>query len=101
MAKATAPQTAYDFNSLTMREVAQIERLSGQGLASLGDDDRPKGLVLAAIAFTFRLRENSAYTWNQAQDLTLKDISEITAALGELSVTDGADIGGDALQTAA
>ncbi|MFJ2544395.1 hypothetical protein [Microbacterium sp. NPDC087589] len=90
MAKATAP--AYDFNSLTMREISQIEKLSGQGLSSLSDDDRPKGLVLAAIAFTFRLRENPAYTWNEAQDLTLKEISEITAALGDLNVSEGPEL---------
>ncbi|MGF6821184.1 hypothetical protein M2317_000070 [Microbacterium sp. ZKA21] len=94
MAKATAPK--YDFNSLTMREVSQIERLSGQGFAALGDDDRPKGLVLAAIAYTFRLREDGTYTWNQAQDLTLKEISEITAALGDLNVSDGTDLDAEA-----
>lgn len=90
MAKATAPK--YDFNSLTMREMGQIERLSGQSLTTLDDADRPKALMLAAIAYTFRLREDGTYTWNQAQDLTLKEISEITAALGDLNVTDGADI---------
>lgn len=87
MAKATQ----YDFNSLTMREIAQIERLSGQGLSALGDDSAPKALALAAIAYTFRLRENSAYTWNQAQDLTLKEIGAITSALEGLTITDGTE----------
>lgn len=89
MAKATAPK--YDFNSLTMREIDELERLSGQGLSALNDDDKPKGKVLAAIAYTFRLREDKTYTWNQAQDLTLKEITAITAALGDLSVTDSAE----------
>ncbi|MDQ0645666.1 hypothetical protein [Microbacterium murale] len=89
MAKATANK--YDFQTLTMREIAKIEELSKQGLTALSDDDRPKALALAAIAFVFRLRDDRTYTWNQAQDLTLKEIGEITSALGDLNISDGED----------
>ena len=83
--------TKYDFKTLTMRELAGIERLSGMGLSSFGSETTPKAGLLAAVAYTFKKRDNESFTFEAAQDLTLEEISEITSALGDLEISDGTE----------
>lgn len=78
-----------DINTLTLGEVAKIEELSGMPISAIGDDDKPKGLALAALAFVAKRREQLAagqkpsFTWNQAQDLTFDDAQAILGMSGE------------------
>lgn len=64
-------------NRLTLGEVAKVEELSGMPISAIGDDDRPKGLALAALAFVAKRREDPKYSWNQAQGLTLDEAQDI------------------------
>lgn len=66
-----------DINKLTLGEVAKIEELSGQPISAIGDEDKPKGLALAALAFVAKRREDSAFTWNAAQSLTFDEANTI------------------------
>lgn len=66
-----------DYNSLTMGEIAKIEELSGQPFTALEDDSLPKGNALAALAFVVKRREEKGFTWNQAQELTLTDVTDL------------------------
>lgn len=68
-----------DVESLTLGEVAKIEELSGQSITVIGDDERPKGLMMAALLFITKRREDPAYTWNAACGTSM---AEATAALG-------------------
>lgn len=66
-----------DVNKLTLGEVAKIEELSGQPISAIGDDDKPKGLALAALAFVAKRREDKAFSWNAAQELTFDEAQAI------------------------
>lgn len=71
-----------DINKLTLGEVAKIEELSGQPISAIGNDDAPKGLALAALAFVAKRREDSSFSWNAAQGLTF-DEAQTILGLGE------------------
>lgn len=87
-----------DVNKLTLGEVGTIERLSGLPINQLGDDNAPKGLLMAALAFVAKRREGDAsFTWNDAQGLTLEEAGAIigddvaeTVAGGPEATTDTA-----------
>lgn len=66
-----------DIATLTLGEVAKIEDLTGLPMTRLGDDDAPKGAMLAAMAFITKRRQDMTFTWNQAQELTLEAANEI------------------------
>lgn len=66
-----------DINSLTLGEVAKVEDLSGLPISAFGNEDKPKGLALAALAFVWKRRSEPTFTWNDAQGLTLDDANTI------------------------
>lgn len=66
-----------DITQLKLGEVAKIEELSGLPISAFGDDDKPKGLALAALAFVFKRREDPKFSWNAAQDLTFDEANAI------------------------
>lgn len=76
---------ALNVERLTLGEVAKIEELSGQPISAIGEDDKPKGLALAAMAFVAKRREDPKFTWNAAQNLTFDEANEI------LGLTEGED----------
>ncbi|QTX04111.1 hypothetical protein [Agromyces archimandritae] len=69
---------AFDFDSLTLGEVAVIEDLSGQSIATIADTVSPKGKALAAVAMVARRRAGEpAFTFNQAMALTLDQANDL------------------------
>ncbi|MGC5584153.1 hypothetical protein [Ornithinimicrobium sp. W1665] len=80
-----------DVNKLTLGEVAKIEELSGQPITSFGDDDRPKGLALAAFAFIAKRREDPTFTWNKAQELTFEEANTILQPTPAAEDEEGSD----------
>lgn len=65
-------------DSLTLGEIATIEKLGGYSLASLQDESAPKGNMLAALAMVFARRNGQpGFTWNQATALTVDEAYEI------------------------
>ena len=76
-----------DVNKLTMGEIAKVEELSGQPISAIGNDDSPKGLSMAALAFVTKRREDPKFTWNDAQLLVLADVNAILG-LDESEETD-------------
>lgn len=69
-----------DIKNLTMGEVAKIEELSGLSLASLQDENKPKGKLMAALAFVIKRREDPKFTLEMANNMTM---AEITSLIGE------------------
>ena len=62
--------------SLTFEEQATIERLSGLGIATLGNEDKPKATMMAAFLFIHRRRHDPAFLWNDAMGLTQADFND-------------------------
>lgn len=74
-----------DIKNLTMGEVAKIEELSGLPLASLSDDDKPKGKLMAALAFVIKRREDPKFTLEMANNLTMAEITSLIGGDDEAS----------------
>lgn len=68
-----------DIKNLTMGEVAKIEELSGLPLAAIAEDDKPKGKLMAALAYVVKRREDPKFTLEMANNMTM---AEITALIG-------------------
>lgn len=69
---------ALDTDSLTLGEIAYIEKLGGYSLASLSDDAAPKGNMLAALTVVVARRNGQpAFKWNDALALTVEAAYEI------------------------
>lgn len=67
-----------DISTLTLGEVAKIEDLAGMPIAAIADDDRPKGLALAALALIVKRRTgHPQFTWNDAQALTFTEVNDL------------------------
>ena len=66
-----------DISTLTLGEVAKIEDLSQLPISALSDEDKPKGLALAALAFIVKRREDPKFSWNDAQGLTFDQVGEL------------------------
>ncbi|MBZ4485961.1 hypothetical protein LQ938_09720 [Microbacterium sp. cx-55] len=82
---------AIDFNTLTMGEIARIEKLGGVPVSTFASGNVPLGAPMAALALVLKNREDKAYTWNDAQSLTFP---EVAAILG--TDTDDTDTTADA-----
>lgn len=72
-----------DVNKLTLGEIAKVEDLSGLPIAAFENEDKPKGLALAALAFVWHRRSVPAFTWNDALNLPLEDAQKILGITDE------------------
>jgi len=71
-----------DVSELTLGEVAMVEKLSDQSIATMGDESAPKALMMAAIAFVLKKREDPKYTFEQAKNMKM---SELEGIMGDSS----------------
>lgn len=60
-------------NELRLSEIAEIEKLSGRPLSSLGDGDTPRGLMLQAIVYVMKRREDPKYKFADAGDFSMEE----------------------------
>jgi len=67
-------------NDLTLDDIAEVERLSGQSLADLGNPDAKKGVLMKAIVFVSKRQQDPSFTFEQAGKLTMAEMNEV---LGE------------------
>lgn len=74
-----------DIKNLTLGEVSKIEELSGLPLAALGEDDKPKGKLMAALALVIKRREDPKFTLEMANQLTMDDITALMTTGDESS----------------
>lgn len=68
-----------DISKLTIGEIATVEDMSGLPIAALGEDDKPKGRLMVALAFVINKRSNPNYKKSEAEALTM---DEMTSLLG-------------------
>ena len=64
-------------NRLTLGDVAMVEELSGMSIASMGDEDAPKGKLLAALAYVTKRKSEKDFTFQDALNLTMDEVTEI------------------------
>jgi hypothetical protein len=70
---SNTPTAAFDFDQLTLGEVATIEDVSGYGIGAL-DQNKPQGKFLAALLMVAHRRNGEpTYTLNQAMAVPLLD----------------------------
>lgn len=66
-----------DIKTLTMGEIAKIEDLSGLPISALGDEDAPKGKLMAALALVIKRRTDSKFTLEMANQMTMEEITSL------------------------
>ena len=64
-----------DINDLTIAEVVEIEDLTVMPLDALGQDDKPKGRMLQALAYITKKKENPEFTFEDAGKLKITTAS--------------------------
>ena len=74
-----------DISELTVGEIIEIEELTGMPLDALGQSDKPKGKMLAALALVSKRRENPKFTWEDALEL------KITTSQSDVDPSEGAE----------
>jgi len=72
-----------DISDLTIAEVVEIEELTQMPLDALGQDDKPKGRILQALAYITKKRDNPEFTFEDAGAL------KITTTSSKPDPTDG------------
>lgn len=69
--------TEFGLENLTLGEIAQLEELSGLSLTEINDAKAPKAKFMTALAFLAKRRQDPAFTFSQAELLTLAEMQEI------------------------
>jgi hypothetical protein len=86
----TAP-AKFDFDRLTLGEVAMIEDLTGYGIGAL-DVEKPQGKFLAALYMVARRRNGDpTYTFNKALTVEMLDAQAYLGIEDEDTSADHAD----------
>jgi hypothetical protein len=62
---------------LTVGDVAIVEEHSGMGIAALGDEQAPKGKLMAALAYVIKRKQDKGFTFADALNLTMDEVTEI------------------------
>lgn len=74
----------FDFESLTLGEVALIEDLSGLSIGAIADEGEPKGKAMAAIVMVIKRRSGDpTFSFNQALAVPLSEANELLATEDE------------------
>lgn len=63
-------------NDLTMREVSVIEQKTKTPIDKLGSEDAYKGVLMTALFWVLRKRDNASFSWVQAEDATMTEVAE-------------------------
>lgn len=66
-----------DINKLTIGEIATVEDIAKLPIAALGDESKPKGKLLIALAYVINKRTNPKYTQADAETLTMEEMTDL------------------------
>lgn len=66
-----------NINDLTLAEIADVERLSGRSIATLGDDDTPRGKMLQALVYVIKRKENANFKFEEAGNIPMGEAMEL------------------------
>lgn len=68
---------SFTLEDLTLGDVEEIEKYSGQPLASLGDEKANKGRLMTALAYVIKRKEDPKFSMEQAKQMPMSDITEL------------------------
>jgi hypothetical protein len=74
---------AFDFESLTLNEVEQIELITGASIDQLMDAGQPKGKAMKAIIFTIKKRTDPNFTLEQAGAVSMTEANNMFASVDD------------------
>ena len=77
-----------DVTKLTIGEMAKVEELSGSPMGHFGNDDKPQAMLMAALVFVLKKRENPDFKFAQALEM---DTDELAEFLGQNADDDNDD----------
>lgn len=69
----------FDFESLTLNEVEQIELITGSSIDQLMDAGQAKGKAMKAIIFVMKKRTDPNFTLEQAGALSMTEANALFA----------------------
>ena len=70
---------AFDFESLTLNEVEQIELITGSSIDQLMDAGQAKGKAMKAIIFVMKKRTDPNFTLEQAGNISMTEANALFA----------------------
>ena len=69
----------FDFESLTLNEVEQIELITGNSIDQLLDAGQAKGKAMKAIIFIMKKRTDPNFTLEQAGEISMTEANSLFA----------------------
>jgi hypothetical protein len=69
----------FDFESLTLNEVEQIELITGNSIDQILDAGQAKGKAMKAIIFIMKKRTNPDFTLEQAGQISMTEANSLFA----------------------
>jgi hypothetical protein len=73
----------FDFESLTLNEVEQIELITGNSIDQLLDAGQAKGKALKAIIFVMKKRIDPDFTLEQAGEISMTEANTLFAGASD------------------
>jgi hypothetical protein len=70
-------QATFDFESLTLNEVEQIELITGASIDQILDAGQPKGKAMKAIIFIMKKRVDPSFTLEQAGQISMTEANSL------------------------
>ena len=65
--------------ALTIGEIAKVEELSGLSATQFESEDSPKAMLLAAMAYVVKRREDPKAKFTDVLDMDMEEVSNIVA----------------------
>lgn len=69
----------FDFESLTLNEVEQIELITGNSIDQILDAGQAKGKAMKAIIFVMKKRSNPDFTLEEAGQISMTEANSLFA----------------------
>jgi hypothetical protein len=73
----------FDFESLTLNEVEQIELITGNSIDQLLDAGQAKGKAMKAIIFIMKKRIDPDFTLEQAGEISMTEANSLFAGVAD------------------
>jgi hypothetical protein len=73
----------FDFESLTLNEVEQIELITGNSIDQLLDAGQAKGKAMKAIIFIMKKRIDPQFTLEQAGEISMTEANSLFAGVAD------------------
>jgi hypothetical protein len=69
--------SGFDIDSLTLGEIARVEDISKMSIKKFSDEDSYVGRMTAALAYVVKRRTEPTYQFDQALNLTQREVNEL------------------------